>query len=627
MLNKPLTLLLFLCSFSLLAQSIEKDYYMFPVRPNEVNYLSGTMGELRSTHFHTGLDIKTSGITGLPIYAAADGYIMRAKISLGGYGNALYMVHPNGTITVYAHLKEFQKEIADFVRTEQYKKESFAIDLTIPKGKFSFKKGEVIALSGNSGSSSGPHLHFEIRDLNHKVLNPLSYGFKEIVDNVAPVLSKIAFVTMDEYSRVNGVHGRFEYNVIELDGEMVLEKPITLFGNIGVEVYAYDKFDGAKNKNGILLQTLMFDYEPVFSQNINEIEFSKQRNILVHTNYKRSKEGGRRFNKYYVTDGNLLQYYNTNNTGGIISILDPLEHSIDIQLEDSYHNVVQYHFPLNDAGYSKELSDKNMYFLNSRGYDVNENMLEMMSDGIEGNCFTRIFVKGKESLHTHAYTAESRHFYLWNLDVGIPDSADVCGDELIFNFKKTIPSEQKITYSNESLSLSFPKYALFDTLYLQYQKLIDISKQIEYFDFPHVTTPLRQSASITFKPELDYNHEKSAVYAVGSKGKLTFVGGEWKENTITLKAKALIKYTISSDTIPPKITKLKSAKSVLRFKIKDDKSGIHSYRAKLDSKWLLMRFDAKRGVITSDEKVKLSGKFTLVVKDNAKNYARYETNF
>lgn len=610
----------------LVSQNLEQGYYMFPVRPGEVNYLSGTMGELRSTHFHTGLDIKTSGITGLPIYAAADGYIMRAKVSLNGYGNALYMVHPNGTITVYAHLKSFQKDIADFVYKEQYKKETFAVDLTLAKDKFTFKKGDVIALSGNSGSSSGPHLHFEIRDKNHKVLNPLKYGFDEIKDNLAPTLGKLAFVTMDKNSRINGMFGRFEFNIIEKDGTNVLEVPVTLFGNIGVEAYAYDKLDGARNKNGVLVQTLMFDYFPIFNQNIERIDFSKQRNILKHTNYKRSKEGGRRFNKYYVDDGNFLNYYETNELNGVLSIFDPLEHSIDIQLEDSYENIVQYHIPLNDAGYSKNLTQKNMYFLNKRGFDLRKNTLELVSDGKEASCFARIFMGGEEFLYSHAYKADGKYFYLWDLNAGLPDSANVCGKSLVFNFNKAIPSEQKIDYSSESFDLSLPTYGLFDTLYMRYTKTLDTFKNLEYFNFQHPDIPLRQSATLTLKPSLEYDKKRSAIYAVGSKNRLGYMGGDWKNENLVLKTRDLIKYTIATDTIPPEVTRLKTSNG-LRLKIKDSMSGIHSFRAEINGKWLLMDYEPKSGVVNSDKKIPLKGKITFVIKDNAENFSRVEFSF
>ena len=159
--NRLVTVIILIFSYcSLQAQNGGDNYYLFPIKPGKKNFLSGTMGELRSNHFHSGIDIKTDGVEGLPVYAAADGHIARIKIAHGGYGNALYMLHPNGTTTVYAHLREFKGKLGEYIRNAQYKKESFTIELFPSKGQFSYKKGDILAYSGNSGSSSGAHLHF-----------------------------------------------------------------------------------------------------------------------------------------------------------------------------------------------------------------------------------------------------------------------------------------------------------------------------------------------------------------------------------------------------------------------------------------------------------------------------------
>ncbi|MDP4679456.1 MAG: hypothetical protein NWS46_03715, partial [Cyclobacteriaceae bacterium] len=148
-------------------------------------------------------------------------------------------------------------------------------------------------------------------------------------------------VTLDEDSRVNGMFGRHEFSVLEDDGNYQLEVPVTLFGKVGVEVYAYDRLNGANNRNGIVNQTLIFDHKPVFKQKIDNINFATSRNILAHMNFKSLNEGGRRFNKLYVDDGNFLKYYEADQNKGVLNIVDPLEHSIDVQLEDNYGNTRQ----------------------------------------------------------------------------------------------------------------------------------------------------------------------------------------------------------------------------------------------------------------------------------------------
>jgi len=148
--------------------------------------LAGTFGELRPNHFHAGIDIKTEGTEGYRLYAIEDGYISRIKISRGGYGNALYINHPNGVTSVYAHMQKFEPELQQFVTDLQYELRKFEIDYSPETPIFEFKKGDIIGLSGNPGSSTGPHLHFELRETaSENPLNPLKYGFN-CTDNIAP---------------------------------------------------------------------------------------------------------------------------------------------------------------------------------------------------------------------------------------------------------------------------------------------------------------------------------------------------------------------------------------------------------------------------------------------------------
>lgn len=626
-LNKILFFLIFAVAFDSLSQlAPERGDFMFPVRPKQENYLSGTMGELRSSHFHSGLDIKTSGITGLPIYAAADGYVQRVRVSLNGYGNALYLVHPqNGTVTVYAHLKSFHEDIAEYVRFQQYTDESFEANLYPDKNKFVFKKGDFIALSGNSGSSSGPHLHFEVRNLKHRALDPLNYGFDEIVDKQSPVLAQVAFVTMNSDSRVNGMYGRFEFDVkTDEDGNAFISEDISLFGNIGVEIYAYDKFDGARNRNGIRFQTMLVDGKLVFDQKINQLNFSTQRNILAHTNYKRSKEGGRRFNKLYVDDGNRLNFYETNEQSGLLRIYDPLEHQIEIRLEDAYGNINQFNFNVNDNGFSRDRALKHTYGLDTYGYDIMGHFLEIESE--EGYCSVDFYLAGKKVPVDMAYYTNSSHHFLWDLRDGLPDSAQVCDQKYQFNLVASIPSEQKIKWEGEDLAIAFPKRALFDTVYLQYRKYLN-QDGLEVFELNNPTSAIRQFVTLYIKPDEVYDMIKSGVYAVDRKGKLSYAGGDWEGDEMVVKTRDLVPYTIATDSVPPIIVEKKSRKGRVKFKIDDKMSGVQSIRATLNGNWVLMNFDAKSGYLWSDEKIEVSGRFSLAVKDNASNITRFESTY
>jgi murein DD-endopeptidase MepM/ murein hydrolase activator NlpD len=177
-----------------------EDYFIDPVEIPLV--LSGTFGELRSNHFHAGLDIKTQSQEGFNILATADGYVSRINVSIWGYGNALYVTHPNGFTTVYGHLKSFSPEIDAFVRKKQYAEESFTIRLYPKADELKVKKGQVIALSGNSGSSGGPHLHFEVRDVKSNILNPMLFGIN-IPDHKNPTIQSAFTYAKNSDSQVN----------------------------------------------------------------------------------------------------------------------------------------------------------------------------------------------------------------------------------------------------------------------------------------------------------------------------------------------------------------------------------------------------------------------------------------
>ena len=183
------------------AVTYPKNYFRSPL--DIPLTLAGNFGEIRNNHFHSGLDFKTDNREGLAIYAPADGYVSRIKVQAAGYGNALYITHPNGYVTVYGHLKAYNSIITSYLRTEQFRLESFEVDFKLAPDAIPVKQSDFIALSGNTGGSRGPHLHFEIRDeLTEFAINPLLFGF-DVKDSVKPVIRKIAIYPMNEISFVN----------------------------------------------------------------------------------------------------------------------------------------------------------------------------------------------------------------------------------------------------------------------------------------------------------------------------------------------------------------------------------------------------------------------------------------
>ena len=250
---------------------------LFPVNPNNQNFLSGNLGELRGDHFHMGIDIKTFGRINEPIYAADDGYVERIFISGTGYGKAIYLKHNNGSKTVYAHLNKFNSEIDEFTTNYQYRNKRFKANL-FPGKRFYYKKGELIGYSGNSGSSGGPHLHFELRDSLDNAYDPLKYNFKEIKDNRDPIINKISFKTLTINSRVNNEFGIKNINLLNKS----TKKNNNVFqakGEIGISILAFDKLDGFENKVGLKKIRLYVNDTLKVENEINLLSYSETKSV------------------------------------------------------------------------------------------------------------------------------------------------------------------------------------------------------------------------------------------------------------------------------------------------------------------------------------------------------------
>lgn len=310
---------------------VPKSYFRSPV--DIPITLSGTFGEPRSTHFHSGLDIKTQGREGLPIYAIADGYVSRIKISPWGFGHALYIKHPNGYESVYAHLSRYNDEIADVARSVQYQQQSFEIEYYPDPGVYTVTKGDVIAYSGNSGSSGGPHLHFEIRDSLERPYNPLLFGY-QVTDSRPPAVHNIGFYRMDGLrfltdNKVMSVSSAGSH--LSVSGGAVIKLNTE---KLGLAVHSYDQLNGAANKNGIYAIELYDGDELIYHYRMDRFAFTETRYVHCHMDAKERDQNGRSMHRCFSLPGNELSTYPTVKEKGLVDLSDGRIHELRIEVKD-----------------------------------------------------------------------------------------------------------------------------------------------------------------------------------------------------------------------------------------------------------------------------------------------------
>lgn len=296
--------------------------------------ISANFGELRPNHFHMGVDFKTNGVEGIPLYAIENGFISRVKVSPYGYGKVIYIDHPNGITSVYAHCSKFKGALDSLVKKAQEKEQNFEVEIYFTPADILVKKGDLIALSGNSGSSTAPHLHFELRDTKTEIaLNPLVYGFN-IADHLAPEIKalKVYSVTAEGYqipgkSKISPVSkGKFGYYIggdqLLIPADYCSEK-----GGVGFAFEVVDHVDNSQNACGLYASILRTEKDTLFSQKLDKISFDESRFVNSHKDYQEYSKSKRKFHKSYKTQHNPLEIYKSGKSG--IFILKP-EDSLQI---------------------------------------------------------------------------------------------------------------------------------------------------------------------------------------------------------------------------------------------------------------------------------------------------------
>ena len=332
-----------MCVFSLCYQSYgqienNKNDFIYPLKL-PIN-LNGNFGEARSRHFHGGVDFRANNV-GAPVLAVADGYVCRISISPYGYGYALFVNHNNGYTSVYGHLSGFKSDIARFVKDIQYQNKSFSIDTTLNENVFHVKKGDVIAYSGNSGQSEGPHLHFEIRDTKtNKSLNVINTVYK-ITDNMPPEIFSLVIYPLSDYSTVDDKNIKKTFKALKSVGttyKIENNEIPKVCGNIGFGISYVDKIDGNPFKFGIKDLKLYVNDTLYYHSEMKSIDFTKQRckNSVFDYEYYLTKK--QHVHKAFVEPNNDLEIFVTLKNNGIINLKENEKKKIKIQLYDFNDN-------------------------------------------------------------------------------------------------------------------------------------------------------------------------------------------------------------------------------------------------------------------------------------------------
>jgi hypothetical protein len=608
---------------------VNGETYLYPINPGQPGSLAGTMGELRSTHFHSGIDIRTNNQIGFAVRATKSGYVSRITVSPSGYGNVMYITHPDGNTSLYAHLDKFKGPVADYVLKEQYKQKSASVDLYFSPDQFKVRRGDTVAISGNSGSSSGPHLHFDIRDPNNFALNPLKVeGFPEIVDQLPPSVEKVALKTLDINSRINDKFGRFEFYVQRVGNDFTFSSPILASGNIGIEILAKDKLSpGSPFYGGVNYIEMRVDDQLVFNQSIEKINIAETRGIYTLMDFKTMRLSGNRFYKLYIDDGNDLSFYDRSPSNGKIKVTADKPNNVKVTLTDTYGNASNLSFKLMPTPLMKEVKMLEPLKADIE-YDVLENTMMITSQP----CFADsnravVYTKGNQKTVEPSYSNVNRAVYLFDLRKEIPDSVVLCSRKMVPNIRTIVPPGTEYKYYSDAIDIEFPEGSVYDTVYLTTYQGIRSNDSLEVFNIGSRTTPLNKSINITLRPTSSYQWDKShGVYRMAGRG-FSFLGGTWENGAVHFSSREFGDFVILKDQTPPTIKPVAINNAIARFKIRDNLSGIDKIEANINGKWLLMHYDPKTASIWSEKLNKnepLRGSFTLVVTDNAGNASTFK---
>lgn len=346
-------------------------------------WLNGTFGELRYNHFHAGLDISTKREIGLPVYAPADGTVNRIKVSPFGYGNALYVKHNDGHTTVYGHLSSYAGAIEKYVKTHQYEEQSFAIELFPLLDELPVKKGDLIAYTGNTGGSGGPHLHFEVRDTSTEdILNPLHFGLDTLVkDSQNPKLNGLRVYPIGDESVVNGISKPFELDIKRLEDGSYLAQQVYTDGKVGFAIDSYDTAENSYAKYGLYSLEQKVNGKTNFLIVFDRFAFSESHFINQFIDYAFYAETSRKYQKAFYQGDFDLQLLKMQTNQGVVEPEPEKTYNVNIIMKDYFGNTTEVNIPVIYKEQQKVPEEKSGKYIDYlRDYILEENNISVRWD-------------------------------------------------------------------------------------------------------------------------------------------------------------------------------------------------------------------------------------------------------